>query len=52
MAMSYEDWVIPLQNESMIEIKRKEFKERTKYLDPKVLHSLTEEERADSRNRG
>jgi len=52
IAMLYEDWVIPPQNESLIEIKRKEFKERTKYLDPKVLYSLTEEEKADLRNEG
>ena len=52
LAMLYEDWIIPPQNESLIEIKRKEFREKTKYLDPKILYTLTEEEKTDLRNQG
>lgn len=51
-AMLYENWIIPPQNESLIEIKRKEFRERTKYLDPKILYTLNEEEKNDLRNQG
>ena len=52
LAMSYENWIIPPQNESLIEIKRKEFKERTKYLEPKILYSLSAEEKDDLRIQG
>jgi hypothetical protein len=52
IAMLYENWIIPPQNETLIEIKRKEFKEKTKYLDPKVLYTLTDEEKTDLRNQG
>jgi hypothetical protein len=52
LAMFYENWFIPPQNESLIEIKRKEFKERTRYLDPKILYTLTDEEKSDLRNQG
>ena len=52
LAMIYENWFIPPQNESLIEIKRKEFKERTKYLDPQVLYTLSEEEKSELRNQG
>lgn len=52
VAMFYENWIIPAQNESLIEIKRKEFKERTKYLEPSILYNLSEEEKVDLRNQG
>jgi hypothetical protein len=52
LAMFYENWLIPPQNESLIEIKRKEFKERTRYLEPSILYNLTEEEKVDLRNQG
>ena len=52
LALLYEDWVIPPQNESLIEIKRKEFRERTKYLHPTILYTLTDEEKTDLRNQG
>jgi hypothetical protein len=41
----YENYIIPPQNESLLQLKRREFKERTKYLKPKVLYSLSEEEK-------
>ena len=41
----YENWIIPPQNESLIELKRREFKERTKYLNPKILYTLSIEEK-------
>lgn len=41
----YENWVIPPQNETLLELKRREFKERTKYLDPKLLYTLSKEEK-------
>lgn len=52
IAMLYENWIIPPQNESLIEKKRQEFKERTKYLDPKVLYTLTDEEKSELRLQG
>jgi hypothetical protein len=52
IAMIYENWFIPPQNESLIEIKKKEFKERTKYLDPKILYTLSEEEKKELRGTG
>jgi hypothetical protein len=52
LAMTYENWLITPQNESLIEIKRKEFKERTRYLDPKILYTLTDEEKKDLRSQG
>jgi hypothetical protein len=41
----YENWIMPPQNESLIELKRREFKEKTKYLDPKILYQLSDEEK-------
>ena len=41
----YENWILPPQNESLVELKRREFREKTKYLDPKVLYTLTDEEK-------
>jgi hypothetical protein len=52
LAMFYENWFIPPQNESMIEIKKREFKERTKYLDPKILYTLSEDEKKELRDTG
>jgi hypothetical protein len=52
LTMKYEDWIIPPQNESLIELKRREFKERTKYLDPKILYGLTQEEKNELRDQG
>jgi hypothetical protein len=52
VAIYYENWIIPPQNESLIELKRKEFKEKTKFLDPKILYSLSEEEKNDLRDNG
>lgn len=46
----YENWIIPPQNESLMELKRREFKEKTKYLDPKELYRLTEEEKQGNIN--
>jgi len=48
----YENWIIPPQNETLLELKRREFKERTKYLDPKILYNLTEEEKNELRGCG
>ena len=48
----YENWIIPSQNETLLELKRREFKERTKYLDPKALYNLSEEEKRDLRDSG
>jgi len=52
LAMLYENWIIPPQNESLIEIKRREFREKVKYLDPKVLYTLSEEEKSELRLQG
>jgi len=52
LAMLYENYFILPQNETLIELKRKEFKEKTKYLDPKVLYTLTDEEKGELRNQG
>jgi hypothetical protein len=43
----YEAWIIPPQNIGLLQIKKEEFKEKTKYLDPKVLYTLSEEEKRD-----
>jgi len=48
----YENWIIPPQNETLLELKRREFKERTKYLDPKILYNLSEEEKNNLRESG
>ncbi len=48
----YENWIIPPQNETLLETKRREFKERTKYLDPKILYNLSEEEKIELRDSG
>jgi len=48
----YENWIIPPQNETLLELKRREFKERTKYLDPKILYNLSEEEKREFRESG
>lgn len=48
----YENWIIPPQNETLLELKRREFKERTKYLDPKILYNLSEEEKRELRESG
>jgi hypothetical protein len=48
----YENWIIPPQNETLLEAKRREFKERTKYLDPKILYNLSEEEKTELRDAG
>jgi hypothetical protein len=48
----YENWVIPPQNESLLELKRREFKEKTKYLNPKILYTLSAEEKKDLRDQG
>lgn len=48
----YENWIIPPQNETLLELKRREFRERTKYLDPKILYNLSEEEKRDLRESG
>ena len=48
----YENWIIPPQNETLLELKRREFKEKTKYLDPKVLYNLSEDEKKDLRDSG
>ena len=47
IAIFYENWMIPPQNESLIELKKREFRERTKYLQPKILYTLSEEEKKD-----
>jgi hypothetical protein len=41
----YENYIIPPQNESLLQLKKREFRERTKYLKPKMLYSLSEEEK-------
>jgi len=41
----YEGWIIPPQRESLFEIKKRELAERTKYLNPKLLYTLSEEEK-------
>ncbi len=41
----YENWILPPQNESLIELKKREFREKTKYLKPEVFYALTEEEK-------
>jgi hypothetical protein len=48
----YENWVIPPQNETLLELKRREFKEKTKYLNPKLLYTLTPEEKKELREQG
>lgn len=48
----YERIIIPPQNISLLELKRQEFKEKTKYLDLKILYSLSEEEKTELRNKG
>lgn len=48
----YENWIIPPQNETLLELKRREFKERTKYLDPKILYNLSEQEKNELRDSG
>jgi hypothetical protein len=48
----YENWIIPPQNETLLEAKRREFKERTKYLNPKILYNLSEEEKTELRDAG
>lgn len=50
--LNYENWIIPPQNETLLEAKRREFKERTKYLNPKILYNLTEEEKTELRDGG
>lgn len=52
MYLFYENWIIPPQNETLLELKRREFKERTKYLDPKILYNLSEEEKRELRESG
>lgn len=44
--------ILPPQNITLLELKRKEFKERTKYLDLKILYNLTEEEKKELRKKG
>lgn len=41
----YENWIIPHQNETLLELKRREFREKTKYLKPEVFYGLTEEDK-------
>jgi hypothetical protein len=41
----YENWIIPPQNESLLELKRREFREKTKYLKPEIFYGLTEQEK-------
>ena len=41
----YEGWILPPHNESLLSAKKRELKEKTKYLDPKVLYTLNEEEK-------
>jgi hypothetical protein len=41
----YENWVIPPQRESLLELKKKEFREKTKYLKPEVFYGLTVDEK-------
>lgn len=48
----YENWIVPPQNETLLELKRREFRERTKYLDPKILYNLSEEEKSELRDNG
>lgn len=48
----YEQWILPPQNISLLELKKKEFKERTKYLDLKVLYNLSDEEKSELRQKG
>lgn len=48
----YELSILPPQNVSLLELKRKEFKEKTKYLDMKLLYNLTEDEKNDLRLKG
>lgn len=48
----YERMVLPPQNMSLLELKRKEFIEKTKYLDLKVLYNLSEEEKNELRSKG
>ena len=48
----YKNWVIPPHNETLLEVKRKEFKEKTKYLDMKTLYNLSDQEKIDLRLQG
>jgi len=48
----YELSILPPQNISLLELKRKEFKEKTKYLDMKILYNLSEDEKNDLRLKG
>lgn len=41
----YENWIIPPHNELLLELKKREFKERTKYLDPKIFYTLSQDEK-------
>jgi len=41
----YEGWILPPNNVSLFELKKRELKEKTKYLDPKILYTLSEEEK-------
>lgn len=41
----YENWILPPQNETLLELKKREFREKTKYLKPEVFYGLSEEEK-------
>lgn len=48
----YESYMIPPQQISLLELKRKEFKEKTKYLDLKILYNMSDEEKEYLRSKG
>lgn len=48
----YETYVLPNQSIDMLTLKRREFKEKTKYLNIKELNNMTEEEKKDLRAKG
>ena len=48
----YELCILPPQNITLLELKRKEFKEKTKYLDMKILYNLSDQEKNDLRLQG
>ena len=48
----YESNYLPPQNITLLDLKKKEFKEKTKYLDLKILYNLTKEEKESLKSQG
>lgn len=48
----YESYIIPPQQISLLELKRKEFLEKSKYLDLKTLYNISDEEKEYLKSKG